>query len=385
MADNIVLSGGVRQNLLSLQSIADMMANTQTRLATGKKVNSPLDNAVNFFTSQGLQNRAGDLNALLDAMSNAIQTVNVANNGMSAIVTTIESMQSTLTQGRQDATWKTTSFTLDSATIQANLGSTLDISGGSVGGTPVSIALDDGVNAYTVDQLVTSINTNVDLIGKVKASNDGGLLRIQNLSTADLTLAGVNGAGTAIDGTSANTATIGGNEVRKGLVVQFNQLVDQLDKFSADSSFNGINLLQGDVLRVVFNEQSTSTLDIVAKDTAGNPIVVNATNLGINTLQNSDFDTNFSIDAVLNNLTQALALARTQSSGFGSDLAIVQNRQNFTKQMIAALQTGADNLVVADTNEEGANMLALQTRQQLSITALSLANQANQSVLRLFS
>jgi flagellin-like hook-associated protein FlgL len=83
-------------------------------------------------------------------------------------------------------------------------------------------------------------------------------------------------------------------------------------------------------------------------------------------------------------LTQSLQLARSTASGFGSSLSIVQNRQNFTTQMISTLKIGADNLVLADPNEEGANMLALQTRQQLSIAALSLANQANQSVLRLF-
>ena len=75
---------------------------------------------------------------------------------------------------------------------------------------------------------------------------------------------------------------------------------------------------------------------------------------------------------------------RSQASTFGSSLSIVQNRQDFTKAMINTLQTGADNLILADTNEEAANMLALQTRQQLSQTALSLASQADQAVLRLF-
>ena len=75
---------------------------------------------------------------------------------------------------------------------------------------------------------------------------------------------------------------------------------------------------------------------------------------------------------------------RTQSQGFGSNLSTVQIRQDFTKAMINTLHTGADNLTLADTNEEGANLLALQTRQQLSTTALSLASQADQAVLRLF-
>ena len=114
------------------------------------------------------------------------------------------------------------------------------------------------------------------------------------------------------------------------------------------------------------------------------PFIVNSINLGISSLQNSNLDSNTNIDALLTNLTLSLQKSRSLASNFGSSLSVVQNRQDFTKQMITTLKTGADNLVIADTNEEGANMLALQTRQQLSITALSLANQSNQSVLRLF-
>ncbi len=105
MGNDITLSAGVRQNLLSLQDIAQLTSTTQNRLASGKKVNSPLDNAVNYFTSEGLNSRATDLNALLDAMSNAIQTVSAANNGIDSITQTIESMQATLMQARQDASW----------------------------------------------------------------------------------------------------------------------------------------------------------------------------------------------------------------------------------------------------------------------------------------
>ncbi|HWP14685.1 MAG TPA: flagellin, partial [Xanthobacteraceae bacterium] len=83
-------------------------------------------------------------------------------------------------------------------------------------------------------------------------------------------------------------------------------------------------------------------------------------------------------------LSTALTTLRSQASSLGSQLSVVQARQDFTKSMINTLQTGADNLVLADTNEEGANLLALQTRQSLSTTALSLSAQADQAVLRLF-
>jgi len=79
-----------------------------------------------------------------------------------------------------------------------------------------------------------------------------------------------------------------------------------------------------------------------------------------------------------------LTTLRSQAQTFGSQLSTVQIRQDFTKAMINTLQTGADGLVLADTNQEGANLLALQTRQSLSTTALSLSAQADQAVLRLF-
>ena len=182
----------------------------------------------------------------------------------------------------------------------------------------------------------------------------------------------------------ATTASIAGNDVRKNLVKQFNELRDQLDKLADDASFSGINLLRGDKLKMTFNETGTSTLEIQAKDINGNPTTVNSANLNIFSLVDADVDADSNIDGLLTGLTDALGTIRSHASNFGSNLSIVENRTDFTKAMINTLQTGADNLVLADSNEEAANMLALQTRQQLSSTALSLASQADQAVLRLF-
>ncbi|HKS60511.1 MAG TPA: flagellin [Xanthobacteraceae bacterium] len=477
---DIVLSAGVRQNLLSLQKTADQMSITQNRLATGKKVNTALDNPTNFFTSSALQSRAGDFSALLDSMSIGIKTLEAADNGITAITNTIESMQSTLRQARQDRSFQTKSYTIDPTAIGTASLKNISFSGGAVGAIPVNVALNtasvaatpgsstsgtipatytggtltiNGTNVTiandsnaatiksaidaagiagittsvsgstitisnangnvdftgstgalltslglststnyapavtgavkTVDQLVAAINTNSSLIGKVTASNDGGKLRIQNLSTTDLTVGGVSGTTNTLDG-SASTDSVNGNDVRANLVKQFNELKDQLDKLSDDASFNGINLLRGDKLKITFNENGTSTLVIQAKDINGNPTSISAANLGVSSLVASDVDSDDNIDTLLNGLTDGLGTLRSHASNFGSSLSIVQNRQDFTKAMINTLQTGADNLVLADTNEEAANMLALQTRQQLSQTALSLASQADQAVLRLF-
>ena len=127
---------------------------------------------------------------------------------------------------------------------------------------------------------------------------------------------------------------------------------------------------------MTLNESGTSTVTITAVD-------FTATGLALNNAANN-WGATADITAASTDLTAALTTLRSQAQAFGSNLSTVQIRQDFTKAMINTLQTGADNLTLADSNEEGANLLALQTRQQLSTTALSLASQASQAVLRLF-
>jgi hypothetical protein len=167
------------------------------------------------------------------------------------------------------------------------------------------------------------------------------------------------------------------NATRSTLQTQFNDLLTQIDGLAKDSSYNGVNLLSKDNLKVTFNESGTSTLTIGGVD-------FDSQGMGLSALSASEFQTNSGVDTVLSALDGALSTLRAQASKFGSNLTTVQTRQDFTKNMINTLQVGADNLVLADTNEEGANLLALQTRQQLSTTALSMASQADQAVLRLF-
>ena len=164
---------------------------------------------------------------------------------------------------------------------------------------------------------------------------------------------------------------------RSNLQTQYNEILSQIDALARDASYNGINLLNGDNLKVVFNEDGTSSQTITG-------VTFSSTGLGLDTLSASEFQSNSAIDTVLSNVDAALSTLRSQAAKFGSNLTTVQTRQDFTKNMINTLQTGADALVLADTNEEGANLLALQTRQQLSTTALSLSAQADQAVLRLF-
>ena len=620
---DISLSKAVRSNLLSLQNTANLMEKTQNRLATGNKVNSALDNPTNFFTASALNSRAGDLSQLLDSMANGIQTLQAADNGLSAITKNLESMQSVLRQARQDKSFHTSSYEIsplatgnisfedgsigpmmrsiplqnlaltpdalgmDAATgagtagapagptrgtgsfsvtaplnlgddtvsfdvvidgtpqsitlntaaltaagvgpdiddnddlasvlnsqltgasaavvnnrivvtsattnttstvsfgaatitanganttndaVVANLGlaaatsvdglATGPATGGSNtltwGGAPLEINNDakisftaningadqtivitrkdvlkvgngdgtinsasefaailaakiEGVTAsasgnsititskatgatssvslgaasvedinYNSDELVRLINTDDNLKNRVRASNDNGKLRIENQSTQELSVNGVDSAGTLVGGSTTGTKIVG-NSVRSDLTRQFNELRDQLDKLSDDASFNGVNLLRGDLLTIMFNETGTSAIDVQTKD----ELALNSAKLNLFNLMPAEIDLDADIDGLLTTVKNALAAVRTQASTFGQNLSMVENRQAFTKNMINTLETGAANLTLADMNEEAANLLALQTRQQLSSNSLSLASQADQSVLQL--
>jgi flagellin-like hook-associated protein FlgL len=252
------------------------------------------------------------------------------------------------------------------------------------GGTPVNITFGDGTGGTikTLDQLNAVLQANnltatLDTTGKltISASND----------YASSTLGGTAGGligGTvtsALTWTAATAPVPDANALatRESLQNDFNNLLQQIDQLAKDSSYGGINLIYGDSLKIVFNENGSSVLNVVG-------VTFSAAGLGLAAPTANAFQDNASINAVVSSLNNALVTLRTQASKFGSNLSVVQNRQDFTKNMINLLQTGADSLVLADSNEEGANMLALQTRQQLSTTALSLASQADQAVLRLF-
>lgn len=505
----VTLSAGVRQNLLSLQQTADLMASTQNRLATGKKVNSALDNPANFFTSQGLQNRAGDLNSLLDSIGLAQKTLQAADQGLTSLTKLVQSAKSIAQQARSvsqpaipyaavnsagtaDITTEAVgSFTTSAAHPATYTGGTIsftvNVDGADVNLTTAAIA-DDSDGATVAAAINAAITGNATTNGRVTA--DFGTTTANRLTiaaddadvdieitasaltaslglTADAStdravnstnlldgLAGLDGqaltvtanGGNAVtvnfgsdtgevstlaelttaltgSGVSASIVTSGGNDVLQLTVAattngtqtslavsgsaaatfglstttatgtagaptttdasradyqsQFNALLTQIDQLAKDTSFNGVNLLNGDDLKVVFNEKGTSSLTISG-------VTFDAAGLGLTAVSGTGFQTNANIDTTLASVDTALNTLRTQASSFGSSLTTVQTRQDFTKSLITTLQTGADSLVLADTNEEGANLLALQTRQQLSTTALSLANQANQAVLRLF-
>jgi len=241
-------------------------------------------------------------------------------------------------------------------------------------GTATTVTFGNGTGEVdTADEVVAALNE----IDNVTASvGDDGTISIEATNGEDLTV--TEGTGTPLDdlGISAGTTEAAANTDRAAFAAQFDELRTQINQLAADASFNGNNLLAGDSLSVTFNEDSSSSLTVtgVNFDSAG---------LGID-VSTDTFQKDSDINAALSDLTAATNTLRSQSSKFGSNLSVVETRQDFTKNLINVLETGAANLTLADTNEEGANLLALQTRQQLSSTSLSLASQADQNVLRLF-
>ena len=160
----------------------------------------------------------------------------------------------------------------------------------------------------------------------------------------------------------------------KSAMNQFNQILTQYNMLINDSWYKGVNLLKSQDLKVVFNESRTSDLDIKGVD---------ATTSGLG-LETADWSSAAGVQESLDQIDSAINQLRLYASEFGNYYQVVTTRENFTNSLINVLTEGADQLTLADMNQESANMLALQTRQQLAVNSLSLASQASQSVLRLF-
>src|SRR4051794_31432614 len=253
------------------------------------------------------------------------------------------------------------------------------------GGTAVNVTFGDGTSGTvkTLDQLNTKLQAN-NLTATIDAN---GLLTVSTTNDYASSTIGSSAAGGAIGGTltSALTFSTASSPVqdtvaqtsRSNLVGQYNNILAQIDSTSQDSSFNGVNLLNGDQLKLVFDETGKSNLSITG-------VTYNSKGLGLASLTSGvDFIDNAATNKVLTNLNSASSTLRSEASSLGSNLTIVQVRQDFNKNLINVLQTGSSNLTLADTNVEAANSQALSTRQSIAVSALSLANTSQQSVLQL--
>lgn len=392
MAD-VVLSGAIRSNLLSMQNTSKMLDETQLRLATGLRVRSAIDSPTSYFTAQGLNNRASDLNNLLDAMGQGVQTLQAADEGIKSILKLVDSMKAVANQALETK--------IKSATITGNQtgapltgGVALSGLGALVAGNTITITVGEVTETVTIGAASGNVATVQDLIDWANDTFDGdeplvasltpeGQLQLEGKNGRDVTVTAAAGITevslTGLLGTRTS-ATEGVN--RDKYERDFNNLRDQIADLANDAHYKGVNLLKGDILSVFFNADQTSKLDIEGVEMTPEGLL----NIGEVTTAsgNHGFQLDTGIKAFVDTLNSATNVLRQQASTFGANLGVVQIRQDFTSALINTLETGASNLTVADTNEEGAKMLALQTRQQLGTTALSLANQAEQGVLRLF-
>ena len=276
----ITLTSGMRANLVSLQNTNMLLENTQKRLASGKKVNSALDDPVAYFTAVAHEQRASDLASRKDEMSESIQMVKAADAGIESIRTLIASAKSLATSALSSET--------------------------SAG----------------VEQLRS----------------------------------------------------------------QYTEVMSQITAMAGDSGYKGVNLLNEDEHEVKFDELGDSTLTLTGFDATATGATLDLTEFDANEWwdDGNDVVAKDDIKAAIVQMDAATTSLRTESSKLSNNLSIITARQEFTQGMINVLKDGAAVLTNADMNEEGANMLMLQTRQALGTTSLSLASQAAQSVLRLF-
>ncbi len=273
----ISLTSGMRQSLYSLQQTDDLMNRTSNRLSSGYKVQTSLDDPVNYFAAEGHRQRASDLTARKDEMGEAVQLVKAGNNGIEAVT---------------------------------------------------------------------------DLVASAKSLAQSAL--------------------------SADTSA----EI-KSLESQYNALQDQIDDLAGDSGYKGVNLMSSDdSLKVSFDETGDSSVTLQGFDGS-------ADGLGLESVATGGWVTGDSgntsaINASITTLDDARTDLRSEAKGLADNLSTITIRQDFTSNMVNTLNDGADNLTLADMNEESANMLMLQTRQSLGTSSLSMASQSAQSVLRLF-
>ena len=378
-----VTSGGVSGNIVTdgngnspvyIQSatLTDLLNSID--LATGVKTASIFNGAATLSTTAGQipssVNSSGQL--ALSTGINSDLSITGTGNALSAF-------------GLSGNTGTATAFTAARTSgVGGVTGKTLTFSSFN-GGTPVNVTFGDGTNGTvkTLDQLNVQLQAN-HLTATIDAN---GVLTVTTVNEYASSTLGSTAAGGAVGGTLTGVLAFTtaqppvqdpvAQTARSSLVSQFNNILAQIDTTSQDSSFNGINLLNGDTLKLVFNETGSSTLGI-------NGVVFNAAGLGLsNLVPGTDFIDNGATNKVLASLNAASSRLRSEGSSLGSNLSIVQVRQDFSKNLINVLQTGSSNLTLADTNEEAANSQALSTRQSIAVSALSLANQSQQSVLQL--
>ncbi|WFU43807.1 DUF1522 domain-containing protein [Bradyrhizobium sp. CB82] len=370
---NVVTDGNGNSTVyLQAATVADVL--TAVDLATGvQSVKSVASGTATLQTASGATNSSIVAGALhISTGANSDLSITGTGNALASL-------------GLTGSTGTGTAFTASRSAASGGVsGKTLTFSSFN-GGTAVNVTFGDGTGGTvkTLDQLNTQLQANnltatIDANGllTISATNDYASSTIGS-ATAGGTIGGTITTALSWSNATAPVADSVAQATRTNLVSQYNNIMTQIDTTSLDASFNGVNLLNGDQLKLVFDETGKSNLSITG-------VTFNSKGLGLAGLvQGTDFIDNAATNKVLTKLNTASSTLRSEASTLGSNLSVVQVRQDFNKNLINVLQTGSSNLTLADTNEEAANSQALSTRQSIAVSALSLANQSQQSVLQL--
>jgi len=381
MAQDINLSASIRTNLLSLQSTNALFERTSERLSTGLKVNSALDGSSAYFTAKSLNNRAGDLAALKDGMGQAIQTLKAADKGIEAL-TTLVSQAKTIAEQAKEASAQTSKIESTVAASTTNtLATLMSAAFTSLSVTNTFIIAVNGAGTTTITFSAT--NTIASIVDQITAA-DTAITASYNTTTDKIEIAASAGTEVTITTTSANFGVATGTTVFGStgsgssvtdLEADFEKVMAEMNKIYQDAGYKGVNLINGNDLTVTTNENQTT--QVITSST------LNVTGIGYSGATVA-WSTASNIDTSISESVTALSNLRTTSSGFAADLGLLTTREDFTAELIETLESGAGLLVNASLEEESANLLALQTRQSLGTSALTFANQVQQSVLQLF-
>ena len=419
MAD-ISLTAGIRANLLNLQQTNTLLERTQNRLSTGKNVNSALDDPIKFFAAQAHTQRASDLASLKSDMGESIQLVKAADTGIKGLTGLIAAAQGLIQSARSSDTagraaladqFNSLLTQIDTLATDSGYKGTNLLNAGSLkvvfnetDTANLTItgfdATSTGLSVGTVVADTLSVQTFASNAAQASVAEQASLAAVASLN---LTLGASIGTFTA-QASQASLASIAsvasqasiGSIASQASAVAYGTYASVASVASRESQAAVASAASRAAVASYDLSTYTAASDtIVASDTlaitvslasvASQASQASVASIAANSIsQAADVWNDTSLETTATSLKAALTELRTQSAGFATNLNIVTLRQDFTTNLTNVLTTGADNLTLADTNEEGANMLMLQTRQALGTTALSLASQAAQAVLRLF-
>jgi flagellin-like hook-associated protein FlgL len=336
----ISLNSGIRASLTQLSRTTAAFDQTTNRLATGKKVSSAIDNPTNFFASVNLNDRAEGLSSRLDSMGQAVQRIQAADNGISTVRSYISAMKGVVNNalGNTDANART------------DLGKQFNELIKQIG----TAAADSGYQG--INLLQTSGNNGESETVQFNETFDQSTLEVKGFSMQAGTY---NSATGAVSGVSASAVT--------GVTTV---------------SIQGISTSVDQAALILATQDSNAAIGIQAYDAAGMTNASSAEAAGINWGAAGDGYKDLLAD-VITQLEAYDEELKTQASALANNLSTITTREEFSTNMINTLTEGADKLTLADLNEEGANLLALQTQNQLATQSLSLASQQSQSVLQL--